>query len=183
MSSWRSLRVAPREFSLFSTFNNGQSFCWRQVDPLTWCGVVDQFVYLLRQKHDDVEYRVLNSSTTTHSTTTTTTTATTEEEREETTLRQFLQLETNMEPLKQRWSSGHQKIHADMSMILNSVRHFIYLYFTIIYIVVLILIIYVLTLLRILHDIFNYFFFPFFFLFFLSGTFKIILIIFPYISQ
>ena len=120
MSSWRSLRVAPREFSLFSTFSNGQCFCWRRVDSLTWCGVVDQFVYLLRQKPDDVEYRVLNSSTATATTATTATT--TEEEREETTLRRLLQLETNMEPLKHRWSSGHQKIHSDMGMILNSVE-------------------------------------------------------------
>ena len=108
---WRSLRVSPREFSLRTTFKNGQCWCWKEVNATTWCGVVGPTVYLLRQQQHDVEYRVLRPATSSPSPT--------QLLAENSSLRSFLQLETNMEPLKQRWMTGAQKVNSDMSIILS----------------------------------------------------------------
>ena len=51
---------------------------------------------------------------------TTTTTFEQKKEEEENILRDFLQLETNMAPLKERWMSGDAQIHQDMAIILTA---------------------------------------------------------------
>ena len=53
-------------------------------------------------------------------TTTTTLIQEEKEEEEENILRDFLQLETNMAPLKERWMSGDAQIHQDMAIILTA---------------------------------------------------------------
>ena len=155
---WRSLRVAPREFSLHNTFSNGQCWCWRKVNDQNhtvskektsstatmeedndddgaddsssaamWCGVVGSNVYLLRQLANDVEYTVLNTSTTqdTKHSSSSSSHQKQVQDQEDHELRSFLQLETNMSVLKDRWCASEDgspplEIHQDMKILVSS---------------------------------------------------------------
>lgn len=117
LSAWRSLKVAPREMSLRNTFKNGQCWCWNEVsggeeDESMWCGVVGGAVYLLKQQPNDVLFQVLEAPPQQPQPQ--------RPPRQEESLRRFLQLDTHMEPLKQRWTSGSQKVHQDMRTIVDS---------------------------------------------------------------
>jgi N-glycosylase/DNA lyase len=113
MASWRSLRVTPREFTLRNTFLNGQCWCWNQINENKFCGVIGHRVVVFQQKERDVEYQVLTSSMSSS-------TSSFDIDDDDEAVRSFLQLETNMEPLKQRWVTGTEQIHLDMAQICNA---------------------------------------------------------------
>ncbi|KAI5054980.1 hypothetical protein GOP47_0030125 [Adiantum capillus-veneris] len=62
-NEWRSLGVDQSELSLALTLPTGQSFRWKLTGDCEYTGVVDKYIFTLRQTPTDVEYVLHNTCT------------------------------------------------------------------------------------------------------------------------
>ena len=103
-NSWRSLRVSPFQLNLFNTFRNGQCWGWQETQDGCFAGAIGKRLFVLRQTDSDVVYRTLPASTI-------------DSHDEIETLRNFFQLETDLQPLHERWCRGDSKSNRNMAVI------------------------------------------------------------------
>ena len=126
-STWYNLDVSPKELRLDVTLTNGQCFNWKSYPPLSndlsstasyqqqYFGVLGTHVFLLKQTNDGVYYRLLNEEMLCK-------TSKNHIEESKIILRDYFQLNVNIEDLYKRWCEKADDKFKDIAESLYGMR-------------------------------------------------------------